>query len=68
VLVDLAKRPTSRDGLHNIKNEEGEEFEIKELRGRYIRSFYEKRFRSDDRFFFTCQRLALASTAGRFFF
>jgi hypothetical protein len=47
LLVDLAKRPSSRDGLENIRDDDGLVFESAEMRGGYIRSFYEKLYKVD---------------------
>jgi hypothetical protein len=48
LLVDLAKRPTSRDGLENIRDDNGLVFESAEMRGGgYIRSFYERLYKVD---------------------
>jgi hypothetical protein len=47
LLVDLAKRTTSRDGLENIKDDEGVIFESGQQRAGYIRNFYEKLYQND---------------------
>ncbi len=47
LLVDLAKRPTSRDGLENIKDDAGGVFKSGQQRAGYIRDFYEKLYQTD---------------------
>jgi hypothetical protein len=47
LLVDLAKRPSSREGLENIKDDNGSDFESVEARGGYIRRFYENLYKID---------------------